>query len=145
MSARKRSAPVDDLARVAAALEAGPPTRLDLAGRGRLYIERPLPFIAVYVGRRAAPAARAVTMANASYLLAANLAEAAAIIRLVGEKMREQFGAFLVLDFGELSADRLAQDAPYLAPFQISVSVSAESADAALTAFVSGLRAFQPR
>lgn len=145
MSARKRSAPAGDLARVALALEAGPPIRLDLAGRGRLYIERPLPFIAVHVGHRAAPAARAVTMANASYLLAANLAEAAAVIRLVGERMRDQFGAFLVLDFGELSADRLAQDAPYLAPFQISVSASVESADAALTAFVGGVEKLEAR
>lgn len=145
MSARKGPKSGGNPARVAAALEAGLPIRLDLAGHGRLYLDRPLPFIAVHVGRRAAPAARAATMANASYLLAPNLSEAAAIIGLVGEKMREQFGAFLVLDFGELSADRLAQDAPYLAPFQISVSASVENADTALTAFVGGVEKLDAR
>lgn len=145
MSARKGPTSAGDPARVAAALEAGLPIRLDLARHGRLYIDRPLPFIAVHVRRRAAPAARAATMANASYLLAPNLSDAAAIIGLVGEKMLEQFGAFLVLDFGELSADRLAQDAPYLAPFQISVSASMESADTALAAFVGGVEKLDAR
>ena len=145
MSGRRGSEPAGDLARVAAALEAGPPIRLDLARRGRLYLDRPLPFIAVHVGHRAAPAARAITMANAAYLLAPNLAEAAAIIRLVGEKMRDRFGAFLVLDFGELARDTLAQDAPYLAPFEVSVSTSAEKAAKALSALVGGIEKLDAR
>ncbi|MFC3075092.1 flavohemoglobin expression-modulating QEGLA motif protein [Shinella pollutisoli] len=138
--------PKGDLERVAEALAQGMPIRLDLARRGRLYIDRPLPFIAVHVGRRAAPAARAAAMANAAYLLAGTLAEAAGVVRLVGEAMREQFGAFLVIDLGELSRDQLAADAPYLAPFEIAVSASADrAAEAALSAFVGAVEKIDAR
>ena len=88
MSGRARKA-ADPLAAVAVALERGLPVRLDLPRRGRLHLDRPLPFLAVHVNRRSAPAARAATMANAAYLLAGNLSDAAAIVRLVGEVERE--------------------------------------------------------
>ncbi|KQV41469.1 hypothetical protein ASE37_19615 [Rhizobium sp. Root268] len=127
----------DVSARVAEALENGLPIRLDLPRRGRLHLDRPLPFLAVHVGRRAAPAARAAAMANAAYLVAGNLSDAAAIIDAVGAHMRQHFGAFLVLDFGELSRDPLAKDTPFLAPFRMSVSSSSDSAaQATLSAFV---------
>ncbi|MBN9054356.1 MAG: flavohemoglobin expression-modulating QEGLA motif protein, partial [Rhizobiales bacterium] len=76
-----RAKPAEDVgARVAEALNRGLPVRLDLPRRGRLHLDRPLPFLAVHVGRRAAPAARAAAMANAAYLLAGNLSDAAAVV-----------------------------------------------------------------
>lgn len=135
---KKRAKPVEDIgAAVAQALERGLPVRLDLPRRGRLHLDRPLPFLAVHVRRRAAPAARATAMANAAYLIAGNLTDAAAVIDIVAARMREEFGAFLVLDFGELSRDPLAKDTPFLAPFRMCVSASSDkAAEAALTAFV---------
>ena len=145
MSGRARKA-ADPLAAVAAALERGLPVRLDLPRRGRLHLDRPLPFLAVHLNRRSAPAARAATMANAAYLLAGNLSNAAAIVRLVGERMREEFGAFLVLDFGELARDQLAADTPYLAPFEISVSASPDAAaERAQSAFVGAVEKIDGR
>ncbi|WP_337181057.1 flavohemoglobin expression-modulating QEGLA motif protein [Shinella sp.] len=143
----RRAKPADDVgARVAEALDRGLPVRLDLPRRGRLHLDRPLPFLAVHVGRRAAPAARAAAMANAAYLLAGNLSDAAAVVREVGARMREQFGAFLVLDFGELSRDPLAKDTPFLAPFRISVSSSSDkAAERALSAFVGAVEKIDGR
>lgn len=142
-----RAKPAEDVgARVAEALNRGLPVRLDLPRRGRLHLDRPLPFLAVHVGRRAAPAARAAAMANAAYLLAGNLSDAAAVVREVAARMREQFGAFLVLDFGELSRDRLAKDTPFLAPFRISVSSSSDkAAERALSAFVGAVEKIDGR
>jgi hypothetical protein len=65
-------------------------------------------------------------MANSAYLLVANLTDAVAVIRTVGGAMLERFGAFLVLDIGELTKDGLAQDAPYLAPFEVSASAPSD-------------------
>ena len=136
----------DAVASVVEAFERGLPIRLDLPGYGRLHLDRPLPFLAVHVRRRAAPAARAAAMANAAYQLAGNLSDAAAIINAVGRRMREQFGAFLVLDFGELSRDPLAKDTPFLAPFRMSVSSSSDkAAEAALSAFVGAVEKIDGR
>jgi uncharacterized protein (TIGR02421 family) len=116
------------------------PVRLDLAGRGRLFMDRPMPFLAVHVGRRSDPAARAVVMANSAYLLAANLADAVAVIRLVSAAMKEKFGAFVIFDIGELAKDDLAKDAPYLAPFEVNVSAPPDrAAQSALSTLISGI------
>ncbi|HSX75589.1 MAG TPA: flavohemoglobin expression-modulating QEGLA motif protein, partial [Shinella sp.] len=136
----------DPLAAVAAALERGLPVRLDLPRGGRLHLDRPLPFLAVHLNRRSAPAARAAAMANAAYLIANTLSEAAAIVRLVAKRMRAEFGAFLVLDFGELARDQLAADTPYLAPFEISVSASPDAAaERAQSAFVGAVEKIEGR
>lgn len=146
MSLRGGKAEQDTVALVVEALERGLPVRLDLPKRGRLHLDRPLPFLAVHVGRRAAPAARAAAMANAAYLLAGNLSDAAAIIKEVSARMRAQFGAFLVLDFGELSRDPLAKDTPFLAPFRMCVSSSSDkAAESALSAFVSAVEKIDGR
>lgn len=145
MSTRAKPSP-DVAARVAEALEGGLPIRLQLPRRGRLHLDRPLPFLAVHVGRRAAPAARAAAMANAAYLLAGNLTDAVAAIREVAARMKDQFGAFLVLDFGELSRDPLPKDTPFLAPFRMRVSSSPDkAAEAALSAFVGAVEKINGR
>lgn len=129
-----------DLAAIEASIGQEGPTRLDLAGRGRLFMDRPTPFLAVHIGRRSEPAAREVVTANSAYLLAANLADATAVTRVVGAAMRERFGGFVVLDIGELATDGLAKDAPYLAPFEVSASAPAgRVAEAALSALIGGI------
>lgn len=112
------------LAEFAKALEAGEPIRRDFGRGERLHIDRPLPFLVVHVGRRREPAALDVVTANSSYLLVRNLGMATAIIKLVAEAMTARFGAFILLDIGELARDLLASDADYLPPFEMSVSAS---------------------
>lgn len=134
-----------DAAAVKASLDKDGPIRLDLNGRGRLFMDRPMPFIAVHVGHRSA-VARDVVMANASYLLVANLSDAVKVIRLVGASMAERFGAFLVIDVGELANDGLAKDAPYLAPFTVTASAPAnKSTQEALSALISGIQTADAR
>lgn len=135
-----------DISAIEASLKEDGPIRLDLAGRGRLFMDRPMPFLAVHIGKRSEPAAREAVMANSSYLLAANLTEAAAAIRTVGAAMLERFGAFVVLDIGELAKDDLAKDAPYLAPFEVSASAPADqAAQGALSALIGGLEKVDAR
>ncbi|KFL31249.1 hypothetical protein JP75_10170 [Devosia riboflavina] len=135
-----------DIAAVEAALREDGPIRLDLAGRGRLFMDRPMPFLVVHIGRRSEPAARDVAMANSAYLLVPNLTDAVAVIRLVGAAMLERFGAFVVLDIGELTKDGLAKDAPYLAPFEVSASAPAgRAAQLALSALIGGLEKVDAR
>ena len=124
------------LAEFARALEAGEPIRRDFGRGERLHIDRPLPFLVVHVGRRREPAARDVVSANSSYLLARTLGTATDIIKLVAAAMTARFGAFILLDVGELERDRLAGDADYLPPFEMSVSASGNGpAKQALLAF----------
>jgi uncharacterized protein (TIGR02421 family) len=107
---------------VTQALAGDTPIRLDLDGTGRLYLDRPMPYLAIHVGRRNELAARQATAANTAYLIARTRTDAIAIASVVGEAMKQRFGAFLILDIGELERDDLAEDAPYLAPFEVSVS-----------------------
>jgi hypothetical protein len=104
---------LDELAR---ALAAGEPIRRDFGRGERLHIDRPLPFLVVHIGQRRDLAAVDVASANSAYLLVRSLRTATAIIKLVAEAMRERFGAFIVIDVGELERDRLASDADYLPP-----------------------------
>ncbi|RYE58462.1 MAG: flavohemoglobin expression-modulating QEGLA motif protein, partial [Hyphomicrobiales bacterium] len=119
---------------IAAALAAGEPIRRDFGRNERLHIDRPMPFLCVHVGRSGQQAARDVVSANSSYLLAANLSRAKAIISLVAKAMTERFGAFIVLDIGELAQDRLANDAPYLPPFEMTLSSAEDSGSQAARA-----------
>lgn len=97
------------------------PIRRDVPG-GRLHIDRPLPFLCVYVGS-SDTAAYDVASANASYLTTTDLATAAQISQLVADEMRSHCGAFLLIDVGELEKDRfLSDDAPFLPPFEISLA-----------------------
>jgi uncharacterized protein (TIGR02421 family) len=118
------------------ALAAGDPVRLDFGRGERLHIDRPLPFLVVHVARKFEPAAFEVVTANSSYLLARSLRTATSIIRLVSEVMSKRFGAFIILDIGEQERDRLASDAAYLPPFELTVSASdVPAAQSALIAF----------
>lgn len=138
-------APSIDTAAIKACLEKNGPIRLDLNGKGRLFMDRPMPFLAVHVGQRSA-VARDIAMANSSYLLAANLTDAVTVIKLIGKAMAERFGAFVVFDVGELAKDELAEDAPYLAPFTVTASAPPDrTAQAALSTLVNGIQTASAR
>lgn len=135
-----------DIAQLEECLEREDPIRLDLNGRGRLYVDRPMPFIAVCIGRQAQPAAREAVTANAAYLLVRNATDAIAVLSVVGKAMQKRFGGFLVIDIGEMAEDRLAADAPYLAPFAVSVSNTPDqAAQAAAASFASAIQKVDSR
>jgi len=105
-----------------ALLKEGKPIRHDFADGCRLHIDRPLPFLCVYVGPDYAAAFDAVS-ANASYLIATDSSLAGEVARLVAAMMHDRCGAFLVIDIGELAEDRfLTDDAPFLPPFEIALA-----------------------
>ena len=119
-------------------IDAGRPVRKEFEDGGRLHIDRPLPFLCVHLtDARDDLAAREVASANASYLITPHLNAAVLIIEAIGAAMVERFGAFLVLDIGELERDSfLSEDAPYLPPFEIVLSATDQpAARAALAAF----------
>lgn len=137
----ERSPKESDLAlieEVLRSLDAGKPIRKEFEDGGRLHIDRPLPFLCVHLTDAGnALAAREVASANASYLITSDLNAAVLVVEAIGAPMVERFGAFLVLDIGELERDRfLSEDAPYLPPFEIVLSATDQpGARAALAAF----------
>ena len=136
---RSSDATVDDFI---AAIDAGKPIREDFDDGGRLHIDRPLPFLCVYIGGKKDCAARDVASANASYLIASQTAAAVPIIKAIGAAMIERFGHFLVLDVGEFDRDRLlSADAPYLPAFEVTVSTTDQpAARSALSAFATAVK-----
>jgi uncharacterized protein (TIGR02421 family) len=134
------------MADILAALESGQPIRRDLGDGGRLHIDRPLPFLCVHVMRRKDSAARDVVSASASYLIARNLRTAAMIADAVGAAMIKRFGAFVLLDIGELERDRMREDAPYLPPFEVILTAPPEPpAQAALSALAAAIEGADAR
>lgn len=124
------------------AIGEGRPVREDFAEGGRLHVDRALPFLCVHrVEGREQPAARDVASANAAYLIAPDAEAALPLIGAVGAAMIERFGAFLVLDVGELEHDRfLSEAAPFLPPFEITLSATeGPGTRAALDAFTAGV------
>ena len=116
-SVRRELSPIADLVDdVVSCLEAGKAIRRDVGKDGRLHIDRPLPFLCLHLtGGTKNLAARDIAAAHASYLIASNIQEAAPLIEAVGAAMRQRFGAFIVLDIGELEHDiLLADDSPFL-------------------------------
>ncbi|NTF10135.1 flavohemoglobin expression-modulating QEGLA motif protein [Agrobacterium rubi] len=114
---------------VAALLEAGKAIRHDIGNHGRLHIDRPLPFICLHLINGSKDlAARDIAAANASYLIAANIAEAMPVLDMVGAEMAKHFGTFIVLDMGELEHDvLLADDSPFLPHYDVKVSATPEA------------------
>jgi uncharacterized protein (TIGR02421 family) len=115
--------------------------RKDFEHGGRLHIDRPLPFLSIFLTRgREGLAARDVAAANASYLIANSLDEALPIIVAVGGVLKQRFGAFMLLDIDELDHDTLlTDDAPYLPPFEIRIAATGEpAAEEAETALADG-------
>ncbi len=114
--------------KIATALAEGQAIRTDVGKDGRLHIDRPLPFLCLHLtyGTKNL-AARDITSSNASYLIASSLSEAAPIVQAVGAEMMKHFGAFIVLDIGELEHDiRLADDSPFLPHYEVAVSATSE-------------------
>jgi uncharacterized protein (TIGR02421 family) len=112
------------IAEILGCLQTGTPVRRELPDGGRVHIDRPLPFLCVHcIGDARAVAARDVTAANASYLIAPDRAAALPIVDAVGRAMARRFGAFLAIAVAELDEDRLlTPDSPYLPPFETIVT-----------------------
>lgn len=100
---RRREKPIDDrfLAVVRDRLVAGKQVRRALPGRGRLHVDRALPFLCVH---RRPPAgtdvgtSRLVT-GEASYLVAPmDLPRLGDLVEVVATTMSEQFGAFIIVE-----------------------------------------------
>ncbi|WP_411034913.1 flavohemoglobin expression-modulating QEGLA motif protein [Shinella sp. BYT-45] len=141
---KKEKPLVDD---VIEALEAGRPVRRDLEG-GRLHIDRPLPFLCLYVGEPDTHVvAREIAAANASYLLTSRIEEAVELIAPIAETLRRRFGTFVLFDVDELERDRLlSDDAPFLQPFEVMVSATrGKAAKRAMEAFEVAVKAFEAR
>jgi hypothetical protein len=118
------------------------PVRKDFDHGGRLHIDRPLPFLSIFLIRgRDDLAARDVAAANASYLIANDIGEALPIITAIGCLLKARFGAFMLLDVDELDHDTLlTDDAPYLPPFEIRIATTGEpAAEEAETALADGV------
>ena len=123
-------------------LAAGAAVRRALPGGGRLHVDRPLPFLCLHAtGAGRALAALDVTTANAAYLVAPHLEGAAELVDAIGETMRRRFGAFLVLEVGELAEDRLlSPDSPFLPAFEMIVTLEdTPPARAAAEAFAAAM------
>ncbi|WEZ84466.1 flavohemoglobin expression-modulating QEGLA motif protein [Rhizobium sp. 32-5/1] len=108
---------------VLASIETGKSVRKEFGEGGRLHIDRPLPFLCVYIERgRDDAVARNIVSASAVYLLAPDVDVALPIVEAVGAALERRFGAFMLLEIGELAADTLlTDDAPYLPPFEVKV------------------------
>jgi uncharacterized protein (TIGR02421 family) len=113
----------DWIPEVLACIESGKSVRKEFGEGGRLHIDRPLPFLCVYVRKNPEETvARDVASANAVYLLAPDVDVARPIIAAVGAALEKRFGAFLLLEIGELADDSLLKDdAPSLPPFEVKV------------------------
>lgn len=134
--------------RMLAAVAGDKPVREEFSEGGRLHVDRPLPFLCVHLGEgREQPAARDVAAANASYLIAPDAEAALPLVEALAAAMAARFGAFLLLDVGELARDRfLSEDAPFLPPFEITVSATRRpGTGAARDAFVAGIEGVEAR
>ncbi|HEV7310341.1 flavohemoglobin expression-modulating QEGLA motif protein [Ensifer sp.] len=143
-SVHMASPAVDD---ILALLETGKRMRLEFDG-GRLHIDRPLPYLCIHIGTAEThPVARELAASQASYLLADDLSAVTGLIKAIATAMRAKFGAFVLLDVDELQRDRLlSEDAPYLQPFEVTLSATGEpSAKKGVKAFVAAVEAFEYR
>lgn len=128
VSSLKSADDIPFLTQIATALREGQAIRRDIGKDGRLHIDRPLPFLCLHLtyGTKNL-AARDIASSNASYLIASSLSVAAPIVQAVGAEMLKRFGAFIVLDVGELEHDiRLADDSPFLPHYEVAVSATGE-------------------
>ncbi|PST23841.1 flavohemoglobin expression-modulating QEGLA motif protein [Mesorhizobium plurifarium] len=136
------------LAEALAAISADRAVRKEFEGGGRLHIDRALPFLCVHLSPSGdAPVAREVVRANASHLLAPDATAAMPVVTAVGELLERRFGAFMVLEIGELAEDDLLTDkAPLLPPFKVDVMAGSEpSIRTAAMAFVDAVEAIQAK
>lgn len=130
--------PDDIVADTVALLNSGKPVRKKSAGRSRLHIDRPLPFLFLHQfdAHRQQRAAERLCTSNAAYLLTSSATDDVPLLNAIGRLMREQFGRFLLFELGELEEDLLLKDdSPFLAPFEVKLCSdgSAETAAAAET------------
>jgi len=106
-----KKAPTPTTEAIAAAIRervaASAPVRRRLPGYGRLHVDRPLPFIAVYVGPEDRPDAgtNQLVTTEASYLYASikkgGRKRAATLVRALAETVRPSFGnQFLIVSIG---------------------------------------------
>jgi len=118
-----------DLERLRRSLTSGAHVDVRLTGGGRLYVDRPLPFVCLYRTRDEAPddGSQRLVTTQPSYAVAsgapAHHAELVATLRALSESMIEAFGRFLVLEIWCRSRDKKSADPYDLQPdFRIFVS-----------------------
>ena len=124
-TARPKPRTPDGSGEILDCLEQGASVRRDLPGGGRVHIDRPLPFLCLHAtGDGDQLAALDVATANASYLVAPDLAAAAPLLDALGRAMLRKFGAFMVIEVAELDEDRLlSPDSPFLPAFETIVTL----------------------
>lgn len=145
---KARESTKDWLDDVLACIAEGKSIRRDLPQGGRLHIDRPLPFLCLYIGNGdEEPVAREIAQANASYLIGPDLASVEPVVEAVAQALREKLGAFLLFDIGELEHDRLLSgDAPFLQPFEVALWASPDrDARQAATVFAKAVAASEAR
>lgn len=134
------------IAEIVDCLRSGKSIRRDLPEGGRLHIDRPLPFLCLHIlSEKDNTAAREIASSHASYLIAHDLEQAAPLIEAVSAVLEERFGAFLLIDVGELEHDiLLADDSPYLPHYEVRVSASDDARTRnARGVFVKAIRAVE--
>ncbi|MCG5480128.1 MAG: DUF1704 domain-containing protein, partial [Ensifer alkalisoli] len=127
------------------AIQAGKAVRKELADGGRLHIDRALPFLCVHISGDEEPVAREIVQANASYLLAPDVAAATPVVMAIGKLLERRFGDFMVLEVGEFARDQLlTEKAPLLPPFRIEVVAGNKgSIQTAARAFIDAVEVIQ--
>ncbi|QFI70301.1 flavohemoglobin expression-modulating QEGLA motif protein [Sinorhizobium alkalisoli] len=127
------------------AIQAGKAVRKELADGGRLHIDRALPFLCVHISGDEEPVAREIVQANASYLLAPDVAAATPVVMAIGKLLERRFGDFMVLEVGEFARDQLlTEKAPLLPPFKIEVVAGSKgSIQTAARAFIDAVEVIQ--
>lgn len=119
----------DDLiAGVVERLSRGKPVRVALPGKGRVHIDRTLPFLVLHVAEpgRPAPLAREVASSNASYALVSGAPEHAGFHRSLIEAIRgvacDRCGGFVTAEILESDPDPdVGEDAPILPDYDIGL------------------------
>jgi uncharacterized protein (TIGR02421 family) len=132
---------------VIATLGEGKAVRKEFEG-GRLHIDRPLPFLCVHIANGTDHmVARDVASANASYLIVDRVEDALAIIEAASAALQSRFGHFILLDVDELERDRLlTDDAPFLRPFEVTLSATADTgSQRAMASFAKAVEAFEAK
>lgn len=106
----------ETLAAVAKAIRAGAPVHMQLAGGGRLYLDRPLPFLVVHRSRDD-PGTRALVECGASHLVVDDPdLDAAPLVAVVARELAERLGGVLLVEIWGTPAQARGEPGARLVP-----------------------------
>lgn len=104
------------LAALAKAIRAGAPVHMQLPGGGRLYLDRPLPFLVVHRAD-ADPGTRALVECGASHLVVADRdLDASALVGVVARELAERLGGVLLVEIWGTPAETGGEPGARLVP-----------------------------